>query len=244
MTKNRMLAALGALALLLGLTACGADGAGQDTPGAPETPQATAPALRYTNGLFGYTLDMPEGWAGHYAAQEFAGEATVSSTDNGEFGGMLFTIEWAAGEDWHGAWQDGEDAPFSVRFLAEQDGLVLYARFPSDIQYDPGDAEKTEIYGKMRGETDAVLDTFARAGEAFPEIRTGGIIQAGEDEMVLEDGAGYPTAGNLTAYVNGEDVKSELTYDELRAQPGLYEGRTFQIFIKDGAVALLNEIQE
>ena len=236
MTKNRMLAALGALALLLILTACGADGAGRATPGAPETPQATAPALRYTNGLFGYTLDMPEGWAGHYAAQEYVSELTVSNTDNGEFGGMLFTIEWAAGEDWHGAWQDGEDAPFSVRFLAEQDGLVLYARFPSDIQYDPGDAEKTEIY--------AVLDTFARTGTAFPEIRTGGIIQAGEDEIVLEDGAGYPTAGNLTAYVNGEDVKSELTYDELRAQPGLYEGRTFQIFIKDGAVALLNEIQE
>ena len=242
--SKRIIGVLGALALLLTLTACGADGAGRATPGAPETPQATAPAPRYANGLFGYTLDMPEAWAGHYAVQEFAGEAAVSNTDNGEFGGMLFTIEWAAGEDWHGAWQDGEDAPFPVRFLAEQDGLVLYARFPSDVQFDPGDAEKAEIYERMRGEADSVLDTFARAGEAFPEIRTGGVIRAGEDEIVLEDGAGYPPAGNLTAYVNGEDMKSEVTYDALRAQPGLYEGRTFQIFIKDGAVALLNEIQE
>lgn len=243
--SKRIIGVLGALALLLILTACGADGAGRATPGAPETPQATtASAPRYANGLFDYTLDMPEAWAGHYAVQEFAGEAAVSNTDNGEFGGMLFTIEWAAGEDWHGAWQDGEDAPFPVRFLAEQDGLVLYARFPSDVQYDPGDAEKAEIYERMRGEADSVLDTFARAGEAFPEIRTGGVIRAGEDEIVLEDGAGYPPAGNLTAYVNGEDIKSELTYDALRAQPGLYEGRSFQIFIKDGAVALLNEIQE
>lgn len=238
--SRRILSALAALALLLALAACGQGG---EAPETQTPPQASGPELRYTNTLFGYTLDLPEAWAGHYAVQEFVSGVAVSNTDNEELGGMLFTIEWTTSEDWHDTWRDGEDAPMAVRFLAEQDGLVLYVYHPSDMQYDPGDAGKTEIYQTMRGEADAALDTFALTGEAFPEIRTGRITVADGGQITLEGGESCPIAGNLAVCVNGEDgTKTELPYEDFQTQLETYRGRTFQLYIKDGAIALLNEI--
>lgn len=238
---KRITGVLGALALVLILTACGQ---GADTPETQPPTPAPGPELRYTNSLFGYTLDVPPDWAGHYAVQEFVSGVTVYNTDNGDFGGALFYIDWITAGEWHDTWREGEDAPVAVRRLAERDGLVLYAYFPSDVQFDPGDGEKAARYQAMQAERDAVLDTFALTGEAFPEIRTGCVTQADGGQLTLEHGDSCPTDGAPTVYVNGEDgMKTQLSYEDFRAGFDGYRGRTFQIFVRDGAAVLLNEIQ-
>lgn len=210
--------------------------------------------LRYTSALYGFTLDQPPEWANRVEVQEFLGLPVFRMKDAGEWGGVLLTLAWMESADY-----DEDTAPVPMYFLAEQDGITLYAYPATDVQFDP--ERDQERYRALEEGIPALLDSFAKQdGVTWPRLAGYGVL-AGADEGGVtlnlveqkswfeftdpeQDDTRMSVAPDAAVGVIGADGSvggAQISYAEFLSGRADYLGAVFQIYTVDGVVVGLNQ---
>ncbi len=109
----------------------------------------------YLNQTYGFTLQLPESWAGKYTATESGEEVEFFQKDHGDNSGKFFTLraeDAAAFRAEHQGKTDAEiedDWPVAMRILGEGGGSIFYVYFVSDVNVDLNNAAVRAEYEEM-----------------------------------------------------------------------------------------------
>lgn len=156
------------------------------TPPAPvptpsETPIVAAPY--YTSEVYDFTLELPPDWKPEdFRIKEFMGLPILYTADTEGSDGWLVDICWTSSEEWWNPAGWGGASP--AHFLAERDGLVLYALLAPDIL---GEENRLEQYRDIDDRLDELLGSFTLAEDAvFPTVSYG-ILTGAEGQTITVD---------------------------------------------------------
>jgi beta-lactamase regulating signal transducer with metallopeptidase domain len=215
-----------------------------------------AQAARYISSLYGFTMDLPADWVGQVEVQEYLGLPTFVMKDAGDWGGMLLDVTWMPSEEF-----DPDHAPVPEYFLAEQDGITLYAYPATDVQFDP--EKDQERYRALESGIGTLLESFQlQEATAWPKVAGYGILTTADSASItldmVEQQSWYQfnnpvrdeTALSVsTAAVAGvEEIEyannRQITYSTLLSDLEQYAGKVFQIYTVDGVVVCLNQWTE
>ncbi|MGE5328672.1 MAG: M56 family metallopeptidase [Deltaproteobacteria bacterium] len=118
--------------------------------------------LIYKNDKYGFSFTLPDSWRGKYIVKDNGDTVSVhnkllsESTPDGYFG-TLFTIHVYSPKDkWKTEGMQLADVT-GMRKIAEDDNAVFAVRMPTDVQFDPQNADE---YRNMEKDVQAIINTF------------------------------------------------------------------------------------
>lgn len=100
------------------------------------------PQPTYTNDTYGFTLTLPRSWAGHYRMVDYGTAAEFYQAGAADGSGRLMTV-MVTNEDWETV---EKGSPVPVSKLDEGNGVLVYIRWPSDVQ----NISDSMLYGIMQ----------------------------------------------------------------------------------------------
>ncbi len=209
---------------------------------------------RYTSRLYGISLDLPAAWVGQVEVREYLGLPEFYMKDAGDWGGKLLSVTWTSSAEY-----DEESAPTPVYFLAEQDGITLYAYPATDVQFDP--ERDQERYRALEQEIPALLDSLqVDESVVWPKLTGWGLLTGADADGVtvdlLEQQSWYQftnlqvdetrmaVAPDAVAGVESpiQGANSEqITYEQLLNRLDEVRGQVFQLYTVDGVLVGLSQ---
>lgn len=115
----------------------------------------------------GFTLHVPQDWAGQVEVRETSSGVEFYMKDAGSWDGAGWLVSIYQTDP--ATWQEIEEAgyPSDQRCLGQNDQGVVYAMGPSDVRYDAQRPGEMERYNALYARVDEMLDSFQieRMGE-------------------------------------------------------------------------------
>lgn len=156
-------------------------------PDSQDVSQETPDGTVYENRVLGFSVRFPEDWKGRYVVKESEGSVSFFSKrvhDAYPNFGRLFTIERMIGE--LVTEEDMEQAPVPGKIVARGNGYTYLVRFPSDVQYLPGDEQLSRDYLGMYEQVSEVCGTLSLLPAGGPKAVNRGFKVVGSSFFTVE----------------------------------------------------------
>lgn len=153
----------------------------------------------YTSQVWGFTLRLPENWAGLYEVDEGPDSWGFYIKNRGELGGWLLSVYAADRDTLYEEWGDDPEGayPTQMEILAETEDRVFYATYPSDVQFsEENEAEYRTLDATGRQITP---ENFTLSGAPFPTRLTGQVVSFSDSSLTFRATDGSERAYALSA---------------------------------------------
>ena len=134
----------------------------------------------YVNREYGFTLTLPDGWAGQVEIREddpnmqnVTCAASFYMRDAGDWdgAGWLVGVYRCTSQEWEETEAAGN--PYGLPLLADTGSYVFYAGCPTDVRYDENDPAEKERYDALDAGIPELLDSFSLInGGAYATAQT------------------------------------------------------------------------
>ena len=136
----------------------------------------------YTSQVWGFTLQLPENWAGLYEVDEGPDSWGFYVKNRGELGGWLFGLSVEDSDSFYAHWGD-QAPPVQLIVLAEQDGMVFYTGHPSDVRYtEENQGEYLPLEASAR---ELTPEDFTLSGAPFPTRLEGQVVSFSDSSLTF-----------------------------------------------------------
>ena len=152
----------------------------------------------YTSEVWGFTLQLPENWAGLYEVDEGPDSWGFYVKNRGEIGGWLFGLSVEDSDSFYAYWGDDPEhtAPHQIIILAERDGMVFYTGHPSDVRYtEENQGEYLPLEASVRNLTP---EDFTLSGAPFPTRLTGQVASFSDSSLTFRAADGSERTYSLS----------------------------------------------
>ena len=152
----------------------------------------------YTSEVWGFTLQLPENWAGLYEVDEGPDSWGFYVKNRGELGGWLFGLSVEDSDSFYAQWGDDpeHDAPQQIIILAERDGMVFYTGHPSDVRFtEENQGEYLPLEASVRNLTP---EDFTLSGAPFPTRLTGQVASFSDSSLTFRASDGNERTYSLS----------------------------------------------
>lgn len=152
----------------------------------------------YTSQVWGFTLQLPENWAGLYEVDEGPDNWGFYVKNRGELGGWLFGLSVKDSDSFYAQWGDDpeHDAPQQIIILAERDGMVFYTGHPSDVRFtEENQGEYLPLEASVR---DLTPEDFTLSGAPFPTRLTGQVASFSDSSLTFRAADGNERTYSLS----------------------------------------------
>lgn len=144
----------------------------------------------YTSEVWGFTLQLPENWAGLYEVDEGPDSWGFYVKNRGELGGWLFGLSVEDSDSFYAQWGDDPEhtAPQQIIILAERDGMVFYTTHPSDVRFtEENQGEYLPLETSVR---DLTPEDFTLSGAPFPTRLEGQLVSFSDSSLTFRSADG------------------------------------------------------
>ena len=152
----------------------------------------------YTSEVWGFTLQLPENWAGLYEVDEGPDSWGFYVKNRGELGGWLFGLSVEDSDSFYAQWGDDpeHDAPQQIIILAERDGMVFYTGHPSDVRFtEENQGEYLPLEASVR---DLTPEDFTLSGAPFPTRLEGQLVSFSDSSLTFRASDGNERTYSLS----------------------------------------------
>lgn len=152
----------------------------------------------YTSQVWGFTLQLPENWAGLYEVDEGPDSWGFYVKNRGELGGWLFGLSVEDSDSFYAQWGDDpeHDAPQQIIILAERDGMVFYTGHPSDVRFtEENQGEYLPLEASVR---DLTPEDFTMSGAPFPTRLEGQLVSFSDSSLTFRASDGNERTYSLS----------------------------------------------
>ncbi|WP_294548210.1 M56 family metallopeptidase [uncultured Pseudoflavonifractor sp.] len=152
----------------------------------------------YTSEVWGFTLQLPENWAGLYEVDEGPDSWGFYVKNRGELGGWLFGLSVEDSDSFYAQWGDDPEhtAPQQIIILAERDGMVFYTTHPSDVRFtEENQGEYLPLEASVR---DLTPQDFTLSGAPFPTRLTGQVASFSDSSLTFRASDGNERTYSLS----------------------------------------------
>ena len=144
----------------------------------------------YASDVWGFTLQLPENWAGLYEVDEGPDSWGFYVKNRGETGGWLLGVHTADRDAFYEEWGDDPESsyPTMMVILAETEDTVFYVTYPSDVQFSEENRDEyraLDATGRQLAPED-----FTLSGAPLPTRLTGQVVSFSDSSLTFraEDG--------------------------------------------------------
>ena len=144
----------------------------------------------YTSQVWGFTLQLPENWAGLYEVAEGPDSWDFYLKNRDETGGWLLSVHTADRDAFYEEWGDDPESsyPTMMVILAETEDTVFYVTYPSDVQFSEENRDEyraLDATGRQLAPED-----FTLSGAPLPTRLTGQVVSFSDSSLTFraEDG--------------------------------------------------------
>ena len=144
----------------------------------------------YTSEVWGFTLQLPENWAGLYEVAEGPDSWDFYIKNRDETGGWLLGVHTADRDAFYEEWGDDPESsyPTMMVILAETEDTVFYVTYPSDVQFSEENRDEyraLDATGRQLAPED-----FTLSGAPLPTRLTGQVVSFSDSSLTFraEDG--------------------------------------------------------
>lgn len=175
----------------------------------------------YTSQVWGFTLQLPENWAGLYEVAEGPDSWDFYIKNRDETGGWLLSVHTADRDVFYEEWGGDPESsyPTMMVILAETEGTVFYATYPSDVQFSEENRDEYRALDST-GRRLAPED-FTLSGAPLPTRLEGQLVSFSDSSLTFraEDGTDqtYPLSDPdfpVTLFMHGFGNISPLPYSD------------------------------
>ena len=152
----------------------------------------------YTSEVWGFTLQLPENWAGLYEVDEGPDSWGFYVKNRGELGGWLFGLSVEDSDSFYAQRGDDpeHDAPQQIIILAERDGMVFYTGHPSDVRFtEENQGEYLPLEASVR---DLTPEDFTLSGAPFPTRLEGQLVSFSDSSLTFRASDGNERTYSLS----------------------------------------------
>ena len=144
----------------------------------------------YTSQVWGFTLQLPENWAGLYEVAEGPDSWGFYLKNRDEMGGWLLSVYTEDRDAFYEAWGgDPEGAyPSQMEILAETEDTVFYATYASDVQFS--EANQDEYRALDATGRQLTPEDFTLSGAPFPTRLTGQVVSFSDSSLTFRTADG------------------------------------------------------
>lgn len=173
----------------------------------------------YTNEVWGFTLQLPENWAGLYEVAEGPDSWDFYLKNRDEMGGWLLSVYTADRDAFYEEWDGDPESnyPTMLVILAETEDTVFYATYPSDVQFS--EANQDEYRALDATGRQLAPEDFTLSGAPFPTRLEGQLVSFSDSSLTLRAADGSERTYSLsdpdfpvTLFMNGFEQISPLPY--------------------------------
>ena len=152
----------------------------------------------YTSEVWGFTLQLPENWAGLYEVDEGPDSWNFYLKNRDEMGGWLLGVHTADWDVFYEEWGDDPESsyPTMMVILAETEDTVFYATYPSDVQFS--EANQDEYRALDATGRQLAPEDFTLSGAPFPTRLTGQVASFSDSSLTFRASDGNERTYSLS----------------------------------------------
>ena len=152
----------------------------------------------YTSEVWGFTLQLPENWAGLYEVAEGPDSWNFYLKNRDEMGGWLLGVHTADWDVFYEEWGDDPESsyPTMMVILAETEDTVFYATYPSDVQFS--EANQDEYRALDATGRQLAPEDFTLSGAPFPTRLTGQVVSFSDSSLTFRAADGNERTYSLS----------------------------------------------
>lgn len=152
----------------------------------------------YTSEVWGFTLQLPENWAGLYEVAEGPDSWNFYLKNRDEMGGWLLGVHTADWDVFYEEWGDDPESsyPTMMVILAETEDTVFYATYPSDVQFS--EANQDEYRALDATGRQLAPEDFTLSGAPFPTRLTGQVASFSDSSLTFRASDGNERTYSLS----------------------------------------------